>query len=456
MPDSGDDPLAEFRWGAETKVLLGKYELGRLLGCGSSAKVYLARNLRTGQTVAIKCFSKLRLSKSELVNHVKREISILRLLRHPNIIHLHEVLASRSKIYLVLDYVKGGELFERVFNAGRLSENLCRRYFQQLISSVGSCPTQELGYCHSRGVFHRDLKLENLLLDENGDLKVSDFGLSAIPDMVQADGLFHTLCGTPAYVAPEILAKKGYSAATVDLWSCGIILFVLFTGYLPFNDSNLMAMYRKIYRGEFRCPKWTSFELRHLIGRLLDKNPETRITVEEIMTHPWFRKGLDAKKWAAMASFQEEGAGDEEYKISKAEAVDAEKRQLNAFDIIGFSSGVDLSGLFGVQKRERFISGEAPEKVLRRVEEAGRSEGLVVSRKGEKGSVGVALRGQCGNFVVGVEVYRLSEDLTLLEVQRGRFMEGRERWAGEFWRENSLRDRVTPVVDSVSGTAVNR
>lgn len=442
MPDSGQQPLGEIRWGSETTLLLGKYELGRLLGCGASAKVYLARNLRTGQSVAIKCFSKQRIWKGGHVDQIKREISILRRLCHPNIIHLHEVLASRSKIYMVLELVKGGELFDRVSNAGRLSENLCRHYFQQLIAAVG--------YCHSRGVFHRDLKLENLLLDENGDLKVSDFGLSAIPDQVQADGLFHTLCGTPAYVAPEILAKKGYSAVAVDIWSCGIILFVLVAGYLPFNDSNLMEMYRKIYRGEFRCPKWTSSELRHLIGRLLDKNPETRITVDEILAHPWFRKGLDEKKLTAMASFHTEVAADEYYKISKAEAVDAEKRQLNAFDIIGFSSGVNLSGLFGARERERFVSGETPEAVLRRVEETGRNEGLVVSRKGEKGRVGVTLRGQNGNLVVGLEVYRLSDDLTVLEIQRGRFMEGRDRWAGEFWTDNAPGDRLTPVVGSAN------
>ncbi|KAI0497306.1 hypothetical protein KFK09_020529 [Dendrobium nobile] len=449
MPDSNDQPLDELRWGGETKILLGKYELGRLLGCGASAKVYVARNLRTGQSMAIKCFSKLRISKGSFVNHIKREISILRCLRHPNIIHLHEVLASRSKIYMVLDLAKGGELFDRVSNAGQLPENLCRRYFQQLIAAVS--------YCHSRGVFHRDLKLENLLLDENGDLKVSDFGLSAISDQVQADGLFHTLCGTPAYVAPEILDKKGYSAAAVDLWSCGIILFVLVAGYLPFNDSSLIAMYRKIYNGEYHCPKWTSLELRDLIGRLLDKNPETRITVEEILAHPWFRKGLDENKLAKMGSFQEEVDKDEYYKISKAEAVDAEERQLNAFDIIGFSFGTDLSGLFDKQaERERYVSGEAPEVVLRRVEEAGRKEGLVVSRKGEKRRVGVALRGQSGNLVVGMEVYRLSDDLTVLEVQRDRSIDGGDRWAGEFWREIPPGNRRQPVVKSVPRPAAKR
>lgn len=415
--------------GGEANIILGKYELGRLLGRGASAKVYLARNLRTGQSVAVKCFSKLRVSMGSLASHVKREISILSRLRHPSIIRLHEVLATRTKIYFVLDLVMGGELFARVSRAGHLPEDLCRRYFRQIITAVG--------YCHSRGVFHRDLKLENLLLDENGDLKISDFGLSAVSEQIGDDGLFHTLCGTPAYVAPEILAKKGYRAAAVDLWSCGVILFVLVAGYLPFNDPNLMAMYRKIYRGEYRFPKWISSDLKNLIARLLDTNPDTRITVEEILIHSWFKKGLNDEKLSAMARFGEDPAPDMEHSsISKTDAVEAEDRPLNAFDIIGFSSGADLSGLFCAQEeRERFVSDEAPEKVLRRVEAAGSSEGLAVSRKGVKGCAGVALREQNGNLVLGLEVYRLTEELTLVEVQRGGATEERKRLAGQFWRK---------------------
>ncbi|KAK8961207.1 CBL-interacting serine/threonine-protein kinase 11 [Platanthera guangdongensis] len=409
--------------GEPKQLILGKYELGRLLGYGATAKVYLARNLNTGQSFAIKCFSKHRISKTSLSTHVFRELNVRRL-RHPNIIRLHEILASRSKIYFILDLVKGGDLFARLLRTGRLPDDLCRRYFRQLISAVG--------YSHSRGVFHRDLKLENLLLDENGDLKISDFGLSAVASQIQSDGLFHTLCGTPAYVAPEILAKKGYHPAGVDIWASGVILFVLAVGYLPFNDTNLMAMYRKIYRGEYRLPKWVSPELRHLIGRLLDTNPGSRITVEEIVAHPWFRKlGFEEEKLAPP----------EEYyycKVSKAEAVEAEDRWLNAFDIIGFSSGADLSGIFGVRvERERFVSDEGQETVLRLAEVAGRREGLVVSRKGERGRAGVALREHNGNLVVGVEIYRLSGELILVEVERGGAPVGRERFglAGQFWRE---------------------
>lgn len=261
--------------------LFGKYDVGRLLGCGAFAKVYHARDIQTGQSVAIKVINKHKIShNAHLVSNVKREIDIMRRLQHPYIVKLYEVLATKTKIFFVMEFVKGGELFAKVAK-GRLSETNSRKYFQQLISAIG--------YCHSRGVYHRDLKPENLLIDENGDLKVLDFGLSAVTGQIRADGLLHTLCGTPSYVAPEILTKRGYDGAKADIWSCGIILFVMNAAFLPFNDSNLMMMYKKIYKGEYRCPRWMSSELRLLLSRLLDTKPETRITVDEIKNDSWFR-----------------------------------------------------------------------------------------------------------------------------------------------------------------------
>ncbi|XP_077215026.1 CBL-interacting serine/threonine-protein kinase 14-like [Tasmannia lanceolata] len=391
-PDSGNAMSAK-------EVLFGKYEIGKLLGCGAFAKVYHARNIETGQSVAIKSISKKKIMRGGLVAHVKREISIMRRLRHPHIVKLFEVLATRSKIFFVMEYIKGGELFAKVAK-GRFSEDLSRRYFQRLISAVG--------FCHSRGVFHRDLKPENLLLDENGDLKVSDFGLSAVSEQIQNDGLFHTLCGTPAYVAPEILAKKGYDGAKIDIWSCGVILFVLNAGYLPFNDPNLMVMYRKIYKGEFRCPRWTSPDMRRMLSRLLDTNPDTRITVDEIIQDPWFRKGFKEVK------FHEEDFG------YKSDLEGEEDRDLNAFDIISFSSGFDLSGLFTgsskpVPDGERFVSGKPADKIIEKLEEVGKREGLEVRKK--KGWR-IELQGQNGDFSVVVEVYRLTEGLVVVRVKK--------------------------------------
>ncbi|XVE58929.1 hypothetical protein DITRI_Ditri05aG0002500 [Diplodiscus trichospermus] len=378
-------------------ALFGKYELGRLLGCGAFAKVYHARNVRTGQSVAIKIINKKKLSSTNLVSNIKREISIMSRLNHPYIVKLYEVLATKTKIYFVMEFVKGGELFAKVAK-GRFSEDLSRKYFQQLISAVG--------YCHSRGVFHRDLKPENLLVDENGNLKVSDFGLSAVTDQIRPDGLLHTLCGTPAYVAPEILTKKGYDGAKVDVWSCGVILFVLNAGYLPFNDPNLMVMYKKIYKGEFRCPKWMSNDLKRLLSRLLDTNPETRITIHEIQKDPWFRKGYKEPK------FHEEHA-----KVDKDEP---QVTSLNAFDLISFSSGLNLSGLFAnshdsVSDGERFVSSESPEKLVEKVEEVAKGERLRLKRRKEWG---VELEGQNGNLGIAVDVYRLTDELVIVEAKR--------------------------------------
>lgn len=316
------------------KPLFGRYEVGRLLGYGAFAKVYHARDIHTEHSVAIKAINKINILKGGLAANVKREISIMRRLRHPHIVRLFEVLANKKKIYFVLEFAKGGELFAKI-SKSRFSENLSRRYFQQLISAVG--------YCHSRGVYHRDLKPENLLLDENWNLKVTDFGLSALTDQVRQDGLLHTLCGTPAYVAPEILSKKGYDGAKVDVWSCGIILFVLNAGYLPFNDPNLMVMYRKIYKGEFRVPKWTSPGLKNLLSRLLDTNPETRITVDDIINDPWFR--VDYKQVQFHEEYLELKDDYEDDDVDDTSSAEGDNlKVMNAFDIISLSSGYNLGG----------------------------------------------------------------------------------------------------------------
>ncbi|GAB4856261.1 hypothetical protein Ancab_014188, partial [Ancistrocladus abbreviatus] len=175
---------------------------------------------------------------------------------------------------------------------------------------------------------------------------VSDFGLSAVKEQIRPDGRLHTLCGTPAYVAPEILAKKGYDGAKVDVWSCGVILFVLNAGYLPFNDTNLMALYKKIYRGQFRCPKWTSPNLKRFLSRLLDTNPDTRD-----------HRRRDHRR--------------------SVEGDDDNDRFVNAFDLISYSSGFNLSGLFhdsGVPADcgEIFVSAESPEKVIAEIVAAAR------------------------------------------------------------------------------------
>ncbi|KAI3458445.1 hypothetical protein Pfo_015108 [Paulownia fortunei] len=391
----------------ETKgnILMKKYEVGRLLGQGTFAKVYYGRNLKTGQSVAIKVIDKDKVVKVGLMNQTKREISVMSLVKHQNVVQLDEVMATKAKIYFVMEYAKGGELFHKVAK-GRLKEDIARKYFQQLICAVN--------FCHSRGVYHRDLKPENLLLDENGILKVSDFGLSALSESKRQDGLLHTTCGTPAYVAPEVISRKGYDGAKADIWSCGVILFVLLAGYLPFHDSNLMEMYRKISRGECRYPNWFPPEVRRLLSRILDPNPQSRISIARIMENSWFRKGLDSKHAGT-------GVGDVEklpidmdavLKPSECDNIDKTKMELakptnlNAFDIISLSTGFDLSGLFVShdQKDEvQFTSTKSASSIISKLEDIARH---------------LRLKGGNGTLSIDVNIFEITPSFHLVEVKK--------------------------------------
>ncbi|WOL08635.1 hypothetical protein Cni_G17388 [Canna indica] len=356
-------------------ALHGRYELGRVLGHGTFSKVYLARDLRSGENVAMKVVAKDKVLRAGMAEQVKREIAVMRLVRHPNIVELHEVMATRSRIFFAMEFVRGGELFARIASSGRLREDAARRYFRQLVSAVD--------FCHGRGVYHRDLKPENLLLDDAGDLKVGDFGLSAFADHASADGLLHTACGTPAYVAPEVIGKRGYEGAKADLWSCGVILFVLLSGYLPFQDDNLVTMYRKIHRGDFRCPPWFSSDARRVVMKLLDPNPSTRITVAKLVEMPWFKKTPITRMVSAAKDTEEKG------KKQEPAAAD-EPEILNAFHLISLSKGFDLSPLFEKEaargRRDdgiQFGTRETAEGVVARLEGvAARLEGEENGRKG--------------------------------------------------------------------------
>ncbi|XP_017978412.1 PREDICTED: CBL-interacting serine/threonine-protein kinase 12 [Theobroma cacao] len=408
-------------------LLLGRYEVGKLLGHGTFAKVYHARNVKSGDSVAIKVIDKEKILKGGLIAHIKREIAILRRVRHPNIVQLFEVMATKSKIYFVMEYVRGGELFNKVAK-GRLKEDAARKYFQQLISAVN--------FCHARGVYHRDLKPENLLLDDGGNLKVSDFGLSAVSDQIRQDGLFHTFCGTPAYVAPEVLARKGYDAAKVDIWSCGVILFVLMAGYLPFHDHNVMAMYKKIYKGEFRCPRWFSPELTRLLTKLLDTNPEKRITIPEIMENRWFKKGFKHIKFYIeddkLCNVEEDdddvGSCSDQSSLSESEAEFETRRKvtslprpasLNAFDLISFSPGFNLSGLFEEgEEGARFVSGAPVSKIISKLEEIAKVVSFTVRKKDCRVSLEGSREGVKGPLTIAAEIFELTPSLVVVEVKK--------------------------------------
>lgn len=410
--------------GMENKgaILMDRYELGRLLGQGTFAKVYYARNLKTSQSVAIKVIDKEKVVRVGLQDQIKREISVMKLVRHPNVLQLYEVMATKSKIYFVMEYAKGGELFKKVAK-GRLKEEVAWKYFMQLIDAVD--------LCHSRGVYHRDLKPENLLLDENDDLKVSDFGLSALAECKRQDGLLHTTCGTPAYVAPEVISKKGYDGAKADIWSCGVVLYVLLAGYLPFHDSNLIEMYRKINKAEYKFPSWFSPEARRLIQKILDSNPNTRISIAKIRESSWFRRGMKSKQIKSEMGSEDMTPLDKDAASGpcKSSGVATEAKQelakptnLNAFDIISISAGFDLSGLFEEpcqKKKARFTSTKPAAVIISRLEEMAKQLRLKMMKK-DAGFLKFESpnKGRKGMLSIDAEIFEVTPSFHLVEVMK--------------------------------------
>ncbi|KAF5807253.1 putative protein kinase CAMK-AMPK family [Helianthus annuus] len=267
--------------GGTTDALLHNYKLGKTLGHGSFGKVKIAEHTLTGYKVAVKILNRRKLKNPEMEEKVRREIKICRLFVHPHIIRLYEVIETPLDIYVVMEYVKSGELFDYIVEKGRLNENEARKIFQQIISGVE--------YCHRNMVVHRDLKPENILLDSRGNVKVADFGLSNI----MRDGHFlKTSCGSPNYAAPEVVSGKLYAGPEVDVWSCGVILYALLCGTLPFDDENIPNLFKKIKAGIYTLPSHLSPGARDLIPRMLVVDPMKRITITELRQHHWFKSQL--------------------------------------------------------------------------------------------------------------------------------------------------------------------
>ncbi|KAD6119622.1 hypothetical protein R6Q59_025668 [Mikania micrantha] len=259
---------------------LSNYRLGKTLGFGAFGKVKVAQHILTGIKVAIKILVRQSINDSD-GERLKREIKIMRVLSHPHIVKLYEVIETRSTIYVIMEYMNSGELFDYITENHRLGENEARHFFQQIISGVESC--------HLHKVVHRDLKPENLLLDSKGNVKVADFGLAN----VMRDGHFlKTSCGSPNYASPEVISGHLYAGPEVDVWSCGVILYALLSGGLPFDDEIMTVLLAKIKSGIFTFPNYFSFGARDLITRMLIVDPVNRITIPEIYKHSWFQVNL--------------------------------------------------------------------------------------------------------------------------------------------------------------------
>lgn len=301
----------------KNKDTVGPWKLGKTLGKGSSGRVRLAKHMQTGQLAAIKIVPKkhhkrngsttvdqhssraannykdFETDENHGKNHteevfeetpipygIEREIIIMKLVTHPNIMALYEVWENKSELYLVLEYVDGGELFDYLVSHGKLSESEAVYYFKQIIEGVS--------YLHKFNICHRDLKPENLLLDKkNKKIKIADFGMAALE---VSDKLLQTSCGSPHYASPEIVTGKKYHGSSSDVWSCGIILFALLCGHLPFNDNNVKKLLLKVQSGQYQMPEKLSDEANDLISKMLVVNPLQRINIEDILYHPLLNK----------------------------------------------------------------------------------------------------------------------------------------------------------------------
>ncbi|XP_007244544.3 serine/threonine-protein kinase MARK2 isoform X11 [Astyanax mexicanus] len=264
---------------------IGNYRLLKTIGKGNFAKVKLARHVLTGKEVAVKIIDKTQLNSSSL-QKLFREVRIMKLLNHPNIVKLFEVIETEKTLYLVMEYASGGEVFDYLVAHGRMKEKEARAKFRQIVSAVQ--------YCHQKCIVHRDLKAENLLLDADMNIKIADFGFS---NEFTLGNKLDTFCGSPPYAAPELFQGKKYDGPEVDVWSLGVILYTLVSGSLPFDGQNLKELRERVLRGKYRIPFYMSTDCENLLKKFLILNPTKRGSLEQqVMKDRWMNVGYEEEE----------------------------------------------------------------------------------------------------------------------------------------------------------------
>jgi serine/threonine protein kinase len=292
----------------------GEYKIIDLIGKGGYGNVYLAQ--KGDIQYAIKCIDKDKIIEDNLEESIKTEISLMRMIRHPYIVKMSNAMTTQQKIMLVMEYVKGGDLFEYIVSQPdkKLSEDQSRLFFQQMIMA--------LEYCHSLKIVHRDLKPENILIDkENNCIKISDFGLSTM--LKHNDEMIQNACGTPNYLAPEVMKQTGgYLGQAADIWSAGVILYNMATGKNPFHHSDQNILLKNILSGNAEYPKTLSKPLADLLSKIFVPQPRNRYTIDQIKEHPWFVENFKP----VIGYLKKETANDNMIKLDDEDILDSPKK----------------------------------------------------------------------------------------------------------------------------------
>lgn len=265
------------------------YKIGRLLGRGAFGKVNLGLHILTGRLVAIKSFNKTITSNEKSKKKIMHEVNLMKKLKYKNIVKIFETFETSKYLIIIMEYISGGDLLSYVKKRNKLNEVVSRYIFKQIILA--------LQYTHSQNIIHRDIKLDNILLDIHNNIKICDFGVGK--QVKSRKEILYDQCGTPAYIAPEILKGSGYEGSPVDIWSAGVVLYAMLSGTVPFKANDMNDLHKLIFKGEYAEIEGISQEAKDLIKGILEVEPKKRLTAEEILNHPWmyddYGNGTDEK-----------------------------------------------------------------------------------------------------------------------------------------------------------------
>lgn len=391
---------------------VGKYEINRLLGEGQFGKVKEAVDLETGTRLAVKMIKKSAIKTKKDVETVKKEVAFMKTLNgHENILNMYDVVEDKEKLYLVLELAAGGDLFDKIINMGGFSEDVARHYFKQVLSG--------LTFCHSKGIIHRDMKPENLLLGDNDLLKISDFGLSNV--IMTPNQMLQTHCGSEKYAAPEVMQTTDpYVGPPVDVWSTGVILYIMVGGAFPFVEATMSCeLYSALAAGRFEFPKHFSAELQDLLLRMFTINPSERIALDEVAKHKWvvgeeapyagppvFDGGLEDISSFPMEEepvyrtldpdiMSVDAVGFEEEPVYRS--VDVDSESMSVEPVMKSATVSDNMCGFASKPTCTFSSTQSPSQLLAKLKTLFEQHGATVKIKEEKGQLKAECKSPSGN-----------------------------------------------------------